>query len=93
MNNRFSPDSYIACNKLDILRLSMFTCLFVGDPVNTAFVIARYREALGSTSYLSDRVRQMYFDEIDMVASLMQENSSAKDYFTSVEINTLKILQ
>lgn len=89
---RFSPDSYIACNKLDILRLSMFTCLFVGDFANTAFVIARYREALGSTSYLSDRVRQMYFDEIDMVASLMQENSSAKDYFTSVEINTLKIL-
>ena len=62
-NYRFSPDSYIACNELDILRLSMFTFLYVGDLANTASVITRYRETLGSTSYLSDRVIQI-LDEV-----------------------------
>lgn len=91
-NYHFSPDSYIACNALDILRLRMLTFLFVGDTANTAFVVARYREALDSTAYLSDRVRQMYFEEIDTVESLMQEKISAKDYFNEVEINARKIL-
>ena len=92
-NYRFSPDSYIACNKLDILRLRMFTFLYVGDPVNTASVITRYQEALGSTSYLSDRVIQMLNEEINMVASLMQDKDLVKEFYDSVEINTRKILQ
>lgn len=92
-NYRFSPESYIVCNKLDILRLRMFTFLYVGDPVNTASVITYYREALGSTSYLSDRVIQMLNEEIDMVASLMQKKDLAKEFCASVAINTRKILQ
>jgi hypothetical protein len=92
-NYRFSPDSYIRCSKLDILRLRMFTFLYVGDFVNTASVITRYREALGSTSYLSDRVIQMLDEEINMVASLMQEKDLAKEFCASVEINIRKILQ
>ena len=92
-NYRFSPESYIVCNKLDILRLRMFTFLYVGDPVNTASVITRYRKALASTSHLSNRVIQKCNEEIDMVASLIQEKASAKEFFASVEINTRKILQ
>ena len=90
---RFSPDSYIVCNKLDVLRLRMFTFLYVGDPVNTASVITRYREALGSTSYLFDSVIQMLDEEINMVALLLQEKNLAKEFFASVEINIRKILQ
>ena len=56
---RFSPDSYIACNKLKILRLRMFTFLYVGDLVNTASVITCYREALDGTSLLSDPVKHV----------------------------------
>lgn len=88
----FSPDSYIACNKLDILRLRMFTFLYVGDPVNTASVITCYREALGSTAYLSDRVIQTLNDEINMVASLIQNKNLAKEFCASAEVNTRKIL-
>ena len=92
-NYRFSPDSYIACNKLGVLRLRMFTFLYVGDFVNTAHVITRYREALSSTSYLSNRVIQMRTEEINLVASLMQEKNFANEFFASVEINTRKILK
>lgn len=88
----FPPDSYIACNMLDILRLRMFTFLFVGDSVNSALVLTRYQEALDSVSHLSDKVIQMHFEEIYMIESLMQDKNAAKNYFTGVEINTRKIL-
>ena len=92
-NYCFSPDSFIACNKLKILRLRMFTFLYTGDLGNTANVITRYREALGSTSYLTDRAIQMLDEEINMVVSLMQEKNLAKEFFAQVENNTRKILQ
>lgn len=89
---RFSPDSYIVCNKLDVLRLRMFTFLYVGDPVNTASVITRYREVLGETTYLADHVIQMYYDEINTVESVMQTQESREEFFAQVENNTRKII-
>ena len=92
-NYRFSPDSYIACNKLKILRLRMFTFLYTGDLGNTANVITRYREALGSTSYLTDRAIQMLDEEINMVESLIQENTSIQEFFSQVEANMRKTIK
>lgn len=92
-NYRFSPDSYIRCSKLDILRLRMFTFLYVGDLVNTASVITCYREALGGTSHLADHVLQTYYDEINMVVSIMQTQESREEFFAQVENNTRKIIQ
>lgn len=92
-NYCFSPDSFIACNKLDILRLRMFTFLYVGDFVNAGFVIARYREALGGISYLSDRVINMLDEEINMVESLIQENTSIQEFFSQVEANMRKTIK
>ena len=91
-NYRFSPDSYIRCSKLDILRLRMFTFLYVGDFVNTASVITRYREVLGETTYLADHVIQMYYDEINTVESVMQTQESREEFFAQVENNTRKII-
>lgn len=92
-NYRFSPDSYIRCSKLDILRLRMFTFLYVGDFVNTASVITRYREVLGETTYLAGHIIQMYYDEINMVESIMQTEELRKEFFSQVENNTKKIIQ
>ena len=89
---RFSPDSYIRCSKLDILRLRMFTFLYMGDLANTASVITYYREALGETTYLADHVLQMHYDEINMVESIMQEQESREEFFAQVENNTRKII-
>ena len=91
-NYRFSPDSYIRCSKLDILRLRMFTFLYVGDLSNAASVITRYREVLGETTYLADHVIQMYFDEINTVESIMQTQESREEFFSQVENNTQKII-
>ena len=91
-NYRFSPDSYIRCSKLNILRLRMFTFLYVGDLANTASVITYYREALGETTYLADHVLQMHYDEINMVESIMQEQESREEFFSQVEKNTRKII-
>ena len=92
-NYRFSPDSYIRCSKLNILRLRMFTFLYVGDLVNTSSVIARYREALGSTSYLAHHIIQMYFDEISTLESIMQTQESRDEFFAQVENNMRKIIK
>lgn len=92
-NYRFSPDSYIRCSKLDILRLRMFTFLYVGDLVNTVSVITCYREALSSTSYLADHVLQMYYEEINIIESLMRTQESRDEFFSQVENNTRKIIQ
>jgi hypothetical protein len=92
-NYRFSPDSYIRCSKLDILRLRMFTFLYVGDLVNTASVITYYREALAGTRYLADHVIQMYNDEISTVESIMRTQESRDEFFSQVENNTRKIIQ
>ena len=90
---RFSPDSYIMCSKLDVLRLRMFTFLYVGDLNKTASVITRYRKALASTSYLAHHIIQMYFDEINMVESIMQEQELREEFFSQVENNTQKIIK
>ena len=92
-NYHFSPDSYIRCSKLDILRLRMFTFLYVGDLSNAASVITRYREALGETTYLADHVIQMYFDEINTVESIMQTQESRDEFFAQVENNMRKIIK
>ena len=92
-NFHYSADSYIACNELDILRLRMFTFLYVGDYVNIAYVNTRYREVLDRTSFLSNKVIQMCNEEIKMIVSLMQENDLAKEFFSQVENNMRKMIQ
>ena len=92
-NYRFSPESYIVCNKLEILRLRMFTFLYVGDLANTASVITHYREVLSSTSYLADRVIQMLNEEINMVVSLMQTPELRDEFFAQTTNNMRKMIQ
>ena len=92
-NYRFSPEPYIVCNKLEILRLRMFTFLYVGDLANTASVITHYREVLSSTSYLADRVIQMLNEEINMVVSLMQTPELRDEFFAQTTNNMRKMIQ
>ncbi len=86
----YSPNEYFACHEMHILRLKMFTYLYLHERHKVSNVTAHYRDVLKGLSFLTDYVRQIYTDEIDEVETILQGPKEAARVFCSNVISNTK---
>lgn len=82
-----------SCPQVFIERLKMFTYLYLRDFCKTTIAINRYRNLLGSSTFLTSVVRQNYLDEASIIQALTQGNEEAiSDYFSKILSDTQSVL-
>ncbi len=84
-------ESFISCSMLHILRLRLFTYLYLGEYSIVADIAVEYLSLLKKTTYLADAILQCYVAELDRINILLRdEKYDPADYIANNIQETLR---
>ena len=82
--------AFLACNPVQIARLQLFSYLYAEDFENLHSLIRKFPQLVQESTFLTERVRNMYLEEKDTVAQLAQDVEAVRTFCAKIIDDTIR---